>query len=158
MSARRKLSRKSLLVAAAAGAILTMATGAAQAAGPCPTITAPYDGATVGATGDVRGAASLEPGQSLWVFVHPRNYYQWWPQQGPAEVLDGRWSVHVNYGGSGDRGVDFEIAATVVDARTNAYLQAWWSKARASGVYPPVELPLGLDNCDAWLTTVAKAN
>lgn len=78
----------------------------------------------------------------LWVLVHRKDINGWWPQSGGSlSVADGWWRVEVKYGGPEDDGHDFEIAALVVRRPVHEQWLEWVETARATGSYPPVQLP-----------------
>lgn len=56
-------------------------------------------------------------------------------------VVDGCWSVQVNYGGPQDAGFDFELAAVVVTEALHKNWVEWVRDVKNTGLFPPVELP-----------------
>jgi tetratricopeptide (TPR) repeat protein len=84
------------------------------------------NGASVAANLTVRGVASLQSGEYLWVLARPSNSERWRPI-GQAKVDPGTngWEMNVRFWGSMDVGPQFDIAAIIVkgaahDALTNA--------------------------------------
>ena len=66
----------------------------------------------------------------------------WWPQgSGPVTIEQTQWKVEVTYGEPHDAGLDFEIAAIVVDPTTNEIWLDWVKQALHSPTIAPVQLP-----------------
>ena len=107
-------------------------------------IAAPGEGDCVGACGRVSGTATLPKDARLWVLVHRTDVPGWWPQGGgPVQVSGDDWTVEVTYGGPGDAGHTFEIAAVVVRAAVSEHWMQWVRAVKETGIYPPVPLPSG---------------
>jgi hypothetical protein len=105
-------------------------------------IGSPATGNRVAGAGLVEGRVTLPGDAYLWVLVHRKDINGWWPQSGGSlSVADGWWRVEVKYGGPEDDGHDFEIAALVVRRPVHEQWLEWVETARATGSYPPVQLP-----------------
>ena len=105
-------------------------------------VTSPNRGERVFYTGVVRGRANLSAGENLWVLAHRKDVNGWWPQgAGPVAVINGCWSVKVDYGGPEDAGHEFEIAAVVVVPELNQSWLEWVECANRAPSFPPVQLP-----------------
>lgn len=138
---------------AGAGAVAALLLWAGSAA-YCPrevrcetAILTPEAGATVGASGTVKGSARLPPDGHLWILLHPPvPGNQWWPQE-PASVRndDGTWSAVVYFGNEDDVGAEFEIAAVVVTPGTNASFEQWLKRGRERDDYPSLPFPIGTE-------------
>ncbi len=80
-------------------------------------ILSPRPRETVGPAGVVEGIASIPDGTRLWVLTRRKGTSRWRPQGGgPARIDGGHWSMRVEYGGEGQRGQEFHLAAAVVNA------------------------------------------
>jgi len=107
-------------------------------------IIAPNPGSRVGASGNVCGTATVPDDGHLWVLVHRKDVFGWWPQGGGSvEVSGTSWSVEVRYGEPGDGGHPFEIAAAVVSRAIHERWLQWVDTAAVTGMCPPVPLPSG---------------
>jgi hypothetical protein len=96
----------------------------------------------VGRSGLVEGRAALRPDSYLWVLARRKDQPGWWPQgQGPAAVVDGNWSVEVNYGEVRDAGFQFEIAAIIAGREVHESWLAWVGDAGRTGLASPVSIP-----------------
>lgn len=119
-------------------------------------IASPTPGANVQDGGSIKGTAHLPSDSFLWVFVGPSGSQPQWRPQGNG-VIDVKgdlsWEVPALYGKAGDTG-NFEIAAIVVDQKTNAHLQKSYAKAEIAG--KSISLPHPLDNSLIKRLTVEK--
>ena len=109
-------------------------------------IVSPTDGATVADGGSIKGTANLPPDSFLWVFVGGSGSVGRWRPQGNGVVDvkgDLSWEVPALYGKAGDTG-SFEIAAIVVDQKTNTHLQKSYAKAEIAG--KSIALPQPIDD------------
>jgi predicted O-methyltransferase YrrM len=105
-------------------------------------ILSPRRGEEVGDAGMVRGRATLSPGTYLWVLARRHDVEGWWPQgDGPIPVVDGSWSVQLNYGGPQDAGFQFEVAAVVITQTVHERWLEWVQNVKSTGQFPPVRLP-----------------
>lgn len=117
-------------------------SGVTRARAKLVSIHAPASGEFVGESGSVSGTAALPPDAHLWVLVHRGDMEGWWPQtERPVAVLGGQWTATVRYGEPRDSGHAFEIAAAVVTRDVSERWQQWARSVRATGKYPPVQLP-----------------
>lgn len=136
-------------------------TAVAQSAAKCKVkITVPQPGDKVGKDGRVRGTATIPSGGYLWVVAHMKDLAaEWWPQAGRPAVIDkdGGWVIIAAYGRAEDVGQQFEVAAVVVDANTNARLRDWFKTAREHD-YPPIEFPDAVEGCIPVKVTVNKTS
>ena len=133
-------------------------TGAESRDGaPCSiSITKPLEGEPVGASGTVRGTATIPANSHLWVLAHPTTWNGWWPQGGGENrIRYGKWIVMVQFGIDADRG-DFEIAAVVVNDAVNNELRSWVDQTSRTGRYPSISLPTVLPECKIANVTVRK--
>jgi hypothetical protein len=90
----------------------------------------------------VEGSVALPPDAYLWVLVRRKDFDGWWPQGGGPVPVDGaQWKVSVKYGEVRDAGCDFEIAALAVRQSTHEILTGWVTRAKETGLFPPVPLP-----------------
>jgi hypothetical protein len=133
----------------------------AQQAAKCQVdITTPQPGDKVGQEGRVRGAATIPRGTYLWVLVHMKDLVaEWWPQGRHSAVIgqDGKWVIIAAYGQAKDVQQEFEVAAVVVDANTNAGLLDWFKTAEEKH-YPPIEFPSTVQGCVPVKVTVIKTS
>jgi len=105
-------------------------------------ILSPSPGEHVAQTGAVHGRARFPAGAYLWVLAHRKDVNGWWPQgDGPVAVVDGSWTVQVNYGDSRDAGFRFEIAAVIVTRAVHERWLEWVQNVKTTGLFPPVQLP-----------------
>jgi hypothetical protein len=112
-------------------------------------ILSPTAGANVMDGGSIKGTANLPPDSLLWVFVGTSaSPAQWRPLgKGVVEVKgDLTWEVPALYGKAGDTG-SFNIAAIVVDQKTNRQLQKSYAKAEIAGASIPLPLPIDNNLC-----------
>lgn len=146
-------------VTAAAGG----SRGAAQQAniGPCQVIiSAPLQGAKVGAEGRVRGTAKIPAGTHLWVLAHMKDLAaEWWPQGGREALInaDGTWVIITGYGQPRDSGEQFEVAAVVVNEGTHSLLKKWFDDSVRRQSYPPIPFPDIVQGCGFAKVTVTKS-
>lgn len=110
---------------------------------PCAVrILSPRHAEHVDRTGIVRGRATVPAGRHLWVLTHRKDVNGWWPQaNGPVAVVNGSWTVQVNYGSPEDLEFDFEIAAVVVSQALHERWLEWVNHVESTGQFPPVQLP-----------------
>jgi hypothetical protein len=121
-------------------------------------ILSPRRGEDVGDTGMVRGRATLSAGTYLWVLARRHDVEGWWPQgDGPIPVVDGSWSVPVDYGGPQDSGFQFEVAAVVVAQTVHERWLEWIQNVKSTGVFPPVRLPTAPHVLTECFQTVYRA-
>jgi hypothetical protein len=124
-------------------------------------ITTPQPGDKVGKEGKVRGTATIPRGAYLWVLVHMKDLVtDWWPQGNHATFIapgGGKWVIIARYGRAKDIGEEFEVAAVVVDANTNAQLLDWFKTAKEKD-YPPIEFPSTVQGCVPARVTVTKTS
>jgi hypothetical protein len=122
------------------------------------TITTPQPGDQVGKDGRVRGTAEIPDGAYLWVLAHMKDLAaEWWPQGNRPAVVesDGKWVIIAAYGRAEDVSAEFEVAAVVVNANTNARLLDWAKTAKDEG-YPPIAFPDAVDGCVPVKVSVKK--
>ncbi len=120
-------------------------------------ITSPRRGQGVADAGVVRGCASFSPGAYLWTLVRRHDVDGWWPQgDGPIPVADGCWSAQVRFGGPGDAGFRFEIAAVLVTPTVNDAWLEWVQNVKSTGLFPPVQLPVAHHIVAECFQTVRK--
>jgi len=122
-------------------------------------IRSPHRGDRISGRGVVAGTARLAGDAHLWVLVHRKDVNGWWPQgEGEIAVADSQWSVEVQYGDPQDAGFDFEIAAVAVSRPVHEQWLEWVRTVRATGLYPPTQLPGPAALLAAAYRTVGKGS
>jgi Methyltransferase domain len=105
-------------------------------------ILAPHSGTSVAQTGVAEGSAVLPEGSHLWILVRRKDFDGWWPQGNGAVAMNGtQWRSSVTYGGPQDANHNFEIAAVAVGPPTHDLWTDWVARVKATGKFPPVQLP-----------------
>lgn len=121
-------------------------------------VLSPRHGEEVADAGIVRGSATLPAGTYLWVLARRHDVDGWWPQgNGPIPLVNGFWSVQINYGGPEDAGFRFELAAVVVAQTVHESWLKWVETVKCTGLFPPVQLPTAPHVLAECFRTVYKA-
>jgi hypothetical protein len=106
-------------------------------------ILSPHPGQRVPETGIIEGRATVSSGSYLWVLMHRKDVDGWWPQgDGAVAVAGDSWTAQVKYGGPGDAGFQFEVAAVLVAQTVHERWLEWVQTLKATGEFPPVRLPM----------------